>query len=66
MVRLGPFQILVAAYNLICNAAFLVEHGIGYALCLERLVNTKGRNLTFIVSQKNSGIMRVAMPRKPA
>lgn len=34
-------------YNLIYNATFLVEHGIGYALCLDRLVNTKGRNLTF-------------------
>lgn len=38
---------VVATYNLIYNATFLVEHGIGYALCLDRLVNTKGRNLTF-------------------
>ena len=38
---------VVATYNLIYNATFLVEHGIGYALCLERLVNTRGRNLTF-------------------
>ncbi len=38
---------VVATYNLIYNATFLVEHGIGYALCLDRLVNTQGRNLTF-------------------
>ncbi len=38
---------VVATYNLIYNATFLVEHGIGYALCLDRLVNTQGRNLAF-------------------
>ena len=38
---------VVATYNLIYNAIFMVEHGIGYALCLNRLVNTAGRNLTF-------------------
>lgn len=38
---------VVATYNLIYNATFMVEHGIGYALCLDRLVNTKGRNLAF-------------------
>lgn len=38
---------VVATYNLIHNATFLVEHGIGYALCLDKLVNTRGRNLTF-------------------
>ncbi|MDO4555112.1 MAG: hypothetical protein Q4B70_08230 [Lachnospiraceae bacterium] len=38
---------VVATYNLIYNATFLVEHGVGYALCLDRLVNTVGRNLTF-------------------
>ena len=38
---------VVATYNLIYNATFLVEHDIGYALCLDQLVNTRGRNLTF-------------------
>ncbi len=38
---------IVATYNLIHNATFMVEHGIGYALCLDRLVNTEGRNLAF-------------------
>ncbi len=38
---------IVATYNLVYNATFLVERGIGYALCLEGLVNTQGRDLTF-------------------
>ena len=38
---------VVATYSLIYNATFLVERGIGYALCLDKLVNTQGRNLTF-------------------
>ncbi len=38
---------IVATYNLIYNAVFLVEKGIGYALCLDGLVDTKNRNLTF-------------------
>ena len=38
---------VVATYNLIHNATFMVEHGVGYALCLDRLVNTRGRNLAF-------------------
>ncbi|MBO7252599.1 MAG: LysR family transcriptional regulator [Oscillospiraceae bacterium] len=32
---------IVATYNLIFNAVFLVEAGIGNALCLENLVNTE-------------------------
>ncbi|MBO1680593.1 LysR family transcriptional regulator [Bittarella massiliensis (ex Durand et al. 2017)] len=42
----GALQV-VATYNLVYNATFLVERGIGYALCLEGLVNTQGRDLTF-------------------
>lgn len=38
---------VVATYNLIYNATFLVERGIGYALCFDRLVNTAGRDLVF-------------------
>lgn len=38
---------IVATYSLVYNATFLVERGIGYALCLDKLVNTEGRNLTF-------------------
>lgn len=39
---------MVATYNLIFNATLMVEQGIGYALCLDKLVNTSGeRNLCF-------------------
>lgn len=38
---------IVARYNLIYNATFMVEQGIGCAYCLGDLVNTEGRNLTF-------------------
>ena len=38
---------VVATYNLIYNAIFLVKHGVGYALCFDRLVNTAGRALAF-------------------
>ena len=39
---------IVATYNFIYNATFMVEKDIGYALCLANLVNTEGsRNLKF-------------------
>src|SRR5574344_178457 len=39
---------IVATYNLLYNATFLVEQGVGYALCLEGLVDTAGkRDLVF-------------------
>ena len=34
---------IAATYNLLYNATFLVEEGIGYAFCLEGLVDTEGR-----------------------
>ncbi|MDO4961580.1 MAG: LysR family transcriptional regulator [Eubacteriales bacterium] len=48
-IRLNPDELKVTAtYNLIHNATYLVERNIGYAYCLDRLVNTEGsRNLTF-------------------
>lgn len=33
---------VVTTYNLIFNAALMVEQDIGYALCLDKLVNTSG------------------------
>lgn len=39
---------IVATYNLVYNATFMVERGMGYAFCLNHLVDTEGsRNLTF-------------------
>ena len=40
---------VMATYNLIYNAALMVEEGVGYALCLDKLVNTTGKsNLCFV------------------
>lgn len=33
---------ITATYNLIFNAALMVEQNIGYALCLDKLINTTG------------------------
>lgn len=35
---------LVATYNLVYNASIMVEEGLGYALCLDKLVNTTGNS----------------------
>lgn len=40
---------IVATYNLLFNASLMVEEGIGYALCLDKLANTTETSpLTFI------------------
>lgn len=31
---------IVATYNLLFNAALMVEEGVGYALCLDKIINT--------------------------
>ena len=33
---------IVSTYNLVYNASLLVEQGMGYALCLDKLINTTG------------------------
>jgi DNA-binding transcriptional LysR family regulator len=39
---------IIATYNLIYNAALMVDEGVGYAVCLDKLVNTTGdSNLCF-------------------
>ena len=39
---------IVATYNLLTNATFLVERGLGYAFCIDGLVDAEGaRNLAF-------------------
>ena len=35
---------IVATYNLLYNASVMVEEGLGYALCLDRLINTTGNS----------------------
>ena len=38
---------VVATYNLVYNASLLVDEGLGYALCLDKLINTAESNLCF-------------------
>ena len=38
---------IVATYNLVYNASLLVEEGLGYALCLDKLINTAESSLCF-------------------
>lgn len=39
---------ITAAYNLLFNASLLVEEGLGYAICLDKIINTSGdSNLCF-------------------
>jgi DNA-binding transcriptional LysR family regulator len=39
---------IVATYNLVYNASLMVDEGLGYALCLDKLINTTGEsNLIF-------------------
>ncbi|MCC0645219.1 MULTISPECIES: LysR family transcriptional regulator [unclassified Clostridioides] len=39
---------IVATYNLVYNASLMVDEGAGYALCLDKLINTTGNsNLCF-------------------
>ena len=33
---------IIATYNLIYNASLMVEDGVGYALCFDKLINTAG------------------------
>lgn len=39
---------IVATYNLIYNASIMVKSGIGYAVCLDKLINTNGSSLCFV------------------
>ncbi|MCR5652531.1 MAG: LysR family transcriptional regulator [Ruminococcus sp.] len=41
-------QNIAGTFDLISNAAYLVEKGIGYALGFENMINTEGRNLKFV------------------
>ncbi len=38
---------IVATYNLVFNASLLVDEGLGYAICYDKLINTCGSNLCF-------------------
>ena len=38
---------VVATYNLVFNASLLVDEGLGYALCFDKLIHTEGTGLSF-------------------
>lgn len=38
---------IAATYTLIFNGSLLVEEGLGYAVCFDKLINTQGTNLCF-------------------
>lgn len=38
---------IVATYNLLYNASLLVREGMGYALCLDKIIDTKNSGLVF-------------------
>lgn len=38
---------IVATYNLVFNASLLVDEGLGYAICFDKLINTQNSNLCF-------------------
>ena len=38
---------VVATYNLVFNASLLVDEGLGYALCFDKLIHTGGTSLCF-------------------
>lgn len=56
----------VGSYNLITNATYLVEQGVGYAFCLANLVNITGRNLKFIPLQEEVKIEAYIVTKKYA
>jgi DNA-binding transcriptional LysR family regulator len=41
-------QQIVGTYNLLYNASLLVQQGVGCALCIDGIINTKGTSLTFV------------------
>lgn len=38
---------IVATYTLLFNGSLLVEEGLGYAVCFDKLINTRGTDLCF-------------------
>ncbi|MCM1115032.1 MAG: LysR family transcriptional regulator [Clostridium sp.] len=39
---------IATTYNLVFNASIMVEEGVGYALTLDKIINTTGSNLCFV------------------
>lgn len=52
---------IAASYNLLFNGSLMVDEGIGYAICLDKIINVTGNsNLCFRpLSQKNDADMHI-------
>lgn len=50
------FTRVVGTYNLITNATYMIEEGLGYVFCLDKLVNTEGRNFSFVKLDSDQSI----------
>ena len=52
---------VIATYNLVYNASLLVEDGLGYAICFDKLINTTGDSRLcmrpLIPQRKNAGYL---------
>ncbi|MDU6363026.1 MAG: hypothetical protein E6582_05775 [Clostridium sp.] len=35
---------IVVTYNILYNASLMVKEGVGYALCLDKIINTTGNS----------------------
>lgn len=55
---------IVATYNLAFNASIMVDEGVGYALTLDKIINTSESNLTFIPLQPSIKIEMYIMWKK--
>lgn len=52
---------IVATYNLIFNASLMVEEGLGYAVCLDKIIHTCGSSLCFrpLTPKRESGMSMI-------
>ena len=56
---------IVATYNLVFNASLMVDEGLGYALTLDKIINTSGNsNLCFIPLKPNIKVEMYIMWKK--
>ncbi len=44
---------IIGSYNLLYNAALMVEQGVGCAVCIDGVINTQGTNIIFIPLKPN-------------
>lgn len=68
MLRRPPEGLnVVATYNLLYNGSLLVDAGMGYALCLDKILNTAETNLCFrpLLPQEETGMYLLWKKEQP-